>query len=290
MVAKILSSLKSATTSDFIYSSLSFFASRRGGSLPGRWFVEAIGSLGVEEQAIRQTLFRLERTGVVESARKGKQKFYRASQATEAILSAGRDRVGLPVDKKWDGKWTLVHFRVGEDDRDSRNRLRDVLLVEGFGALGPGLYIHPRDREERVSKAARDLGIADRLNVFRGSRVAGPDSIQLVHQVWDTAAIASRYQRFLKRYEPLAGLPISNFSPRDSFGLRFACMFEFFRITWDDPSLPVELLQPEWPAEDARLIAQTVLRAHTAGALSFADEVLSRVNGVTVKSRGEKTG
>ncbi|MEP6765638.1 MAG: PaaX family transcriptional regulator C-terminal domain-containing protein [Gemmatimonadaceae bacterium] len=276
MIDKILSSLKSATTSDFIYSSLSFFGSKRG-PLPGLWFVEAISSLGIEEQAIRQTLFRLERTGVVVSKRKGRQKWYSASPATEAVLRAGRERVAVPVEASWDGNWTLVHFRVGEDDRDTRDRLRDVLLVQGFGALGPGLYLHPRDRSDGVVDAATKLGIADKLNVFRGPHIAGPNVSRLAHELWDVAAIAARYRKFQKRFSSIANDPLETLKPSEAFAVRFGCMFEFFRITWDDPSLPPDLLPAEWPAEEARETANTLIRGLLPGAVQYADEVLQRV-------------
>lgn len=280
MVAAILSSLKSATTGDFIYSSMSFFASQRGGKLPGLWFVEALGEIGIDEQAVRQTLFRLERSGVLISTREGRQKWYRASPATEQIMSAGRQRVSEPVEKEWDGQWSLVHFRVGEDDREQRNRLRDVLLVEGFGLLGPGLYIHARDRTARVITSAKELGLSDRVNVFRGPHVAGPEAKRLVHDLWDLAAIAARYRKFLRRFEPVAIRRPAAFTPREAFGLRFAFMFEFFRITWDDPALPSSLLPHDWPAERARRVADKLMRGLLPGAVEFADQVLSEKAGL----------
>jgi phenylacetic acid degradation operon negative regulatory protein len=281
VIDTILSSLRSAPTSDFVYSSLSFFARRRGGVLPGRWFVDAIGSLGVDEYAIRQTLFRMERNGALLTRREGRTKWYRPSATTQAVMDAGVARVTEPTSEAWDGEWTLVHFRIGEDERERRDRIRDVLLVEGFGALGPGLYVHPRDRTERLVTAAKALGLATRLNVFRGAHVAGMDDPRLVHELWDLAALASRYRRFIRRYAPIAKAPMARWTPKDAFALRFAFMFEFFRITWDDPSLPSPLLPAEWPGEEARTVADTLMTALLPGAIAYGDEVLTGARKVT---------
>jgi len=282
MIDALLSSLSRAPTGDFIYSSLSFFARRRGDELPGRWFVDAIGSLGIDEHAIRQTLFRMERGKSLLTRWEGRNKWYRASPTTIAVMDAGVARISSHSTDEWDGAWTLVHFRIGEGARDLRDRIRDVLLVEGFGSLGPGLYLHPRDRTTRLLEAAGELGLSARLNVFRGPHVAGMDDARLVHELWDVAALSRRYQEFIRRYSPVASSDTARFSAKESFALRFSFMFEFFRITWDDPSLPSILLPADWPGEKARAIANTLENMLLPGALEYGDAVLAE-SGLVVR-------
>jgi phenylacetic acid degradation operon negative regulatory protein len=279
VIEAIVSSIAGAPTSDFVYSSLSFFGRRRGGQLPGVWFVEALGALGVAEQRVRQTLYRMEHSGALLARRAGRVKWYRASPSTEAILDAGVARVAAHAEEAWDGRWTLVHYRVGEEDRNKRDRIRDVLLVGGFGALGPGLYAHPRDDRGRLLAAAEELGLRDRLNVFRGTHVAGVDDRRLVAETWDIVGLARRYRAFLSRFRAVAGEPPARWTPREAFALRFAFMFEFFRISWDDPSLPTSLLPPEWPGEEARSLAERLMQALLPGAITFGDLVLARTAG-----------
>lgn len=279
MIDEIMSSLAKSPTSDFVYSSLSFFGGPRGGPLTGVWFVRSMGALGVSAQTTRQTLFRMEAEGALIGRKVGRTKRYHASPTTLAVIEAGRDRVAQPANERWDGRWTLVHFRVGEDDRDIRDRLRDVLLVEGFGSLGPGLYIHPRDRTARLTRAAKELRVTDRINVFRGAHSAGVSDQQLVHETWDLAAIAARYRTFIRRFTPVAAARTSTLTPLEAFGLRFAFMFEFFRISWDDPSLPHELLPAEWPGEEARRLAETLMKKLMPGALRFGKGVARSESG-----------
>jgi phenylacetic acid degradation operon negative regulatory protein len=276
VIAAIVSSVADAPTSDFVYSSLSFYGRRRGGELPGTWFVEALGALGIDERRVRQTLYRMEHAGALLSRRAGRVKWYRASPTTAAILDAGVARVALPADEAWDGQWTLVHYRVGEAARDKRDRIRDVLLVEGFGSLGPGLYAHPRDRTARLLAAAAELGLRDRLQVFRGTHVAGTDDRRLVAETWDLGALARRYRAVLARFRIVADEPSARWAPMEAFALRFAFMFEFFRISWEDPSLPESLLPADWPGEEARAVADRLMHGLLPGAIAFGDLVLVR--------------
>jgi len=277
MVDEILSTLRLAPTSDFIYSSLSAFAAPPlGGELPGFWFVGALGSLGIEEQAVRQTLFRLERRGVLLTRRAGRVKFYRPSPAAMAVLAAGQARVRQRVPRRWDGSWTLVHFRVGEEDRKARDGLRDILLVEGFARLSPALYLHPRDRTKHLLTAAGRSGLADRIFVFRGERIAGPDDRRLVAALWDPGKSIRRYRAFIARFLPAAEAPARQRTERHAFALRFAVMFEFFRISWDDPGLPLSLVPPDWPGEEARALAWRLIQAVTPGARRYAARFLPK--------------
>jgi phenylacetic acid degradation operon negative regulatory protein len=272
--AGIAARLQGAPTTDFVYSSLSFLRACFGAEVPGTWFVAAIGDIGVDPQTMRQTLFRMVRSGVLVARQSGRVKWYRPAGATSAILDAGGARTRETVDDTWDERWTLVHLRL-EEDRQSRDRLRDVLLVHGFGRLRPGVYIHPRDKTQLVLDAATDIGAASRVAVFRGIRYGAPRDADLVRQLWDLPALESRYRNFVRRYEPVA--TAKNWAPRQAFALRFAYMFELFRITWDDPSLPARFLSAGWAGRQAREIGQELRERLRPGALEFAEQIAERV-------------
>lgn len=274
MAEEILSSVSEASTSDFVYSSLSFFGSQRGGALPGSWFVEALAPLGVSEAAIRQTLYRMEKSGALEARRAGRTKLYAPSAPTRAVLEAGRARILEVGEAEWDGQWTVVHFRFPSGEWQLRDRLREVLMVEGFAALDPGLYLHPRDRIARVSLAAGEAGVEDRLFIVRGHRQPPNDDHRLVSELWDVAGIRARYLAFLARF---AAIDANQLSELEAFAVRFAAVFQFFRITWDDPDLPPELLSGDWPGARARARAAELYATLDRPALRFADRVLEQV-------------
>ena len=243
-INEIMSSLANhVPVSDFVYSSFGAFASRKGQELSGSWFTERLTPLGLDEPTIRTTLYRMEKSGALEARRDGRRKRYRATAPTLAVLAASRGRLSREP-SKWDGRWTVVVFRFGVKDREPRERLREVLMVNGFGLLAPGVYVHPRDRVGLVRSVAHELRLDAEVAVIHGSGD--------VPNLWDLDGVAKRYHAFLRRFTPLRNARVT---PEQAFGLRFGLMFEYFRTTWLDPDLPHELLPAHWPGEDARALA-----------------------------------
>jgi phenylacetic acid degradation operon negative regulatory protein len=261
-----------APVSYSVFSAFSFYGAQRGGELPGTWLVAALGALGHETAAVRQTLYRMEGSRELESRAAGRVKFYRLSPAARAEAEAGLAKIMDDDDAlPWDGLWTIVQFRAGPEDRVERERLREVLRAEGFAAVGPGLYLHPRDRSRRLLSAATGHGVRDMLEVFRGSRVADDtiDDREMVARHWDLGAIEARYEAFTTRYAPL-GRSATSLAPESAFVLRFAVVFEYLEAAWQDPDLAPSLLPARWAGTRARRLARDLYRA-----LAFGDSLLS---------------
>ena len=76
-----------------VYSSLSFFGPHVEGELPGTWFVAALGQVGHEAAAVRQTLWRMERSGELHGRSEGRQRFYRFTPLAQAEAALGLARM-----------------------------------------------------------------------------------------------------------------------------------------------------------------------------------------------------
>jgi phenylacetic acid degradation operon negative regulatory protein len=264
----ITSTIKTAPASQFIYSSLSFYAPERGGEISGNWFVAALSDLGRSEAAVRQTLFRMERGGELLARKEGREKWYRASPYAEAEIEAGRRKIlAPPAAAKWDGRWTVVLLRFTPAERRHRERVRAVLEVEGFAAVAPGVFVHPRDRASRLRQAAESLGVSARLNVFHGP-LAGGDDAALAQSLWDVPGAAKRYHAFLRTYGRRA--QAGPRSAREAFILRFAVVLDYLAVAWRDPELPPSLLPPDWPAAEAHALARRLYQRLLPAALAHA--------------------
>lgn len=263
-----------APVSYSVYSAFSFYGVRREGELPGTWLVAALGALGHETAAVRQTLYRMEASRELESRAAGRVKFYRLSPAARAEAEAGLAKIMEQEDTRaWDGDWTLVQFRPGTEGRVERERLREVLRAEGFAAATTGLYLHPRDRSARLLAAAREQGTRDMFDVFRGRRIEnGDDDQSLVARHWNLQAIASRYDAFVARFDPLAKAK-STLPDEMCFILRFAVVFDYLEAAWQDPELTAELLPAKWSGARARRLARDLYQRLLPGALTFGDSL-----------------
>lgn len=267
-LAAFRETVTSAPVSYSVYSAFSFYGSRRGGELPGTWLVAALTTLGHTTAAVRQTLYRMEGSRELVSRTEGRAKHYRLSPYARAEAEAGLAKIMGQAPGRWDGQWTLVHFRPGTEDRIERERLREILRAEGFAAAGNGLFVHPRDRSARLLAAAREPGAGELLNTFRARRVGARDHRGFVAAHWDLSGLAVRYRAFLSRYRPEGH---SGAAPESAFLLRFALVFDYLEIAWDDPELPPALLPHDWPGMRARSRVRDLYRRLLPGAIAFGD-------------------
>jgi phenylacetic acid degradation operon negative regulatory protein len=269
--------LSRARASEFVYSSLGFYARRRGGELAGPWLVAALEDLGVPPVTTRKTLWRMEREGELLSRRVGRVKRYRATPLAWAEIEGGTDKILRPPAARWDRRWTVVAYVFDAEERVERERIRAVLDAEGFGAIGPGVFVHPRDRGGRILTAAEDQGIGGRTRVFRGARQGGGSDSAFVREVWDLAGSARSYRRFLAGFAALdgraAGLP-----PSAAFTARFALVLAYLAAAWPDPELPPSLLPRDWPGPEARELAARLYRSLLPGALAHGDAIRERID------------
>jgi phenylacetic acid degradation operon negative regulatory protein len=269
-----LSTVSRAPVSYAVFSSLSFYGRRRGGELSGSWLVQALTLLGHTVPAIRQTLFRMERTGVLLARRQGRAKFYRFAPWAQAEADAGLAKILGPAPGRWDGRWTLVFARFETAARAHRERLYDLLRSEGFAPLGGGGFIHPRDRGGRVLEAARQEGRPGRLVVIRGELAESLPVSDVVARHWDIPSLARSYREFLGRFSGFAQQPPAD--DREVFIVRYALVFAYLEAAWRDPELPADLLPASWPGASARTLAGALYRRLTPAALRYANSLLRR--------------
>lgn len=267
--------LLGAPVSYFVYSSLSFFGSVRGGELPGLWFVTALAEADCDEAAVRKTLHRMENSSELTSRRDGREKIYAPTSYARGEITAGTEKIFHEPDP-WDGRWTVIYARFPSEERIHRDRLQALLKVEGFATSSPGLHLHPRPRGERVLEAV-DPTVRQCLEVFRGDRVGTESDAEFIARHWDIRALADRYRKTERELKRLSAKADEGFSDVEAFRHRFEVVIRHLRVAWDDPDLPRTLLPDPWPGDAARELAAALYRRFLPGARRFADKVLEKI-------------
>jgi phenylacetic acid degradation operon negative regulatory protein len=274
----IVSTVRNVDTNLLVYSSLAAYGSRRGGRLPGSWFVAALGPLGHGAAAVRQSLFRMERDGELRTERRGRHKLYRLSPFGQASVDAGSEKLQGPAPGRWDGRWTVCVAAFEDRHRALRDRLRDLLEVEGFAPLARGVMVHVRDRTARVRKALAATRPRPAVTLFRGALPVGESDAALVARLWNLGDIDRRYRRFLARHGRRASAAPAP-APAQAFAQRFAVAIDFLEVAWDDPGLPRELLPRAWSGHRARELARNRYRALLPATIAHGDAILAGVGG-----------
>src|SRR5690349_10309054 len=107
------------------------FLRRLGGWIAVADLVALMGDLDLDEQAVRSSLSRLKRRGVIASERRDGAAGYRLTPHGLAILEAADPRIYRR--SHGPSGWLLVVFSIPESERALRHRLRARLQWLGLG-------------------------------------------------------------------------------------------------------------------------------------------------------------
>jgi phenylacetic acid degradation operon negative regulatory protein len=275
MSDEIWKTVLEAPIRNLIYSCLSAYGEKRGGELPGPWFSRVFKGIGHAPSAVRLALYRMVKNSELESRKHGRVNSYRLAPFGRAGIEAGLQMLLGEPEKDWDGAWTIVHFHFTSEDRFSRDHMRGILTLEGFGCLGPGLYIHPRDRGTRILRAMESSA---GISVFRGPIVGGRSDEELVEKLWDLENLNRRYEAFLREARSLGKQLAVGLSDRKAFFFRIGVVLHFLGVGWSDPEIPDSLLPPGWLGYEARESARRLYEALVPRTLAHGDDVMQRLN------------
>jgi phenylacetic acid degradation operon negative regulatory protein len=235
--------------------------------------INALARVGVGEHAARSTVSRMIRRGTLQRRRRGKRIYLSPTPGTRAALAKGGERAWQsPVNRTWDGQWTLLGFSLPESRRADRHLLRSRLQWAGFGMLQNGVWVAPRQVD--VEGLLQDLDVLDHLKVFR-AQVAAPTQVaELIDDAWDVATIARGYQQFLDRWDRPDPLP----DAPDDLARQLWLLGEWTLLARHDPGLPVEYLPADWPAVRAEHVALRLRTQYEAGAAAIAAGLVERLD------------
>lgn len=235
--------------------------------------IQVFDRVGISEEAVRSTLTRMVKRGLLTRHRNGRRVYFGLSARATEVLEDGARRVWQAgaVNRDWDGNWTLVGFSLPDDRRSDRHDLRSQLSWAGFGLLQSGVWIAPGTRD--AAAIVEKLGLTEHVTVFTAQHAKPTESADLVHKAFDTDAIAGRYRAFLARWdipEPLAGAP-------DDLARQLILHTDWLQLVGQDPRLPAEHLAKDWPAIRAEQLFRELAARYAPTAARLAAEIIEEI-------------
>jgi phenylacetic acid degradation operon negative regulatory protein len=235
--------------------------------------VQLMADLGVEGQAVRSSISRLKRRGVVRADRRDGAAGYALAETTLETLAEGDARIFERRRATTEDGWLVVVFSVPESEREKRHALRTSLTQLGFGTTAPGVWVAPGNLATETRRTLERRGLAEYVDIFTGQHLAFGDLRSKVRSWWDLDELADLYADFLRRHRPvLDALPSR--TPEQAFQTYVPMLTQWRRLPYSDPGLPLSLLPPGWNGVTAEALFEQLNNTLSAPAREHALAVI----------------
>ena len=229
--------------------------------------VGALEAMGIEERAARQAINRTASDGWLEGEPVGRYTRWRVTPTGRRLLDTALDRFSRSLLRDpWDGRFLLLVLTGAGPDRATRERLATRLDFEGFGTLGPNVWI-AADRRARsgVEAMLERVDLPGPALVFDSETVEGAETPgEVVAMAWDLDTAAEAHESFIRAFEG-----VEPEDDREAFALATRLSHEWRHLLSVDPALPRELLPADWPGSRAGELFQRRRREWTDASTAY---------------------
>lgn len=237
-------------------------------------FIGVLGRLGIAESAVRATLTRMVRRGLLERHKRGRRMYFSMTDRCRAVIEDGRVHIWElgAVNQSVDVPWTLLAFSMPEAWQRKRHSLRSRLTWAGFGPLQNGLWIAPGALD--VSGIVVELGVAEHVHLFRAAPLPPTDLAAAAREAFDLDGLADRYRAFVAGWE---GDDVHERMAAEPLALTLRLITEWLQLLTEDPRVPLHLLPDDWPAVRAQELFLQLHAAHYDAAVAEAAELFDTI-------------
>ncbi len=225
------------------------YAREAGGWLSISSLIRLMSALDVDEPAVRSSISRLKRRGILESEKVDGVAGYALSAEARDILDEGDRRIFGRRRQVRDDGWVLAVFSVPESERQRRHTLRSRLTWLGFGTVSAGVWIAPHHLADETSDVLHRQQLDAFVDLFRADYLGFADLRTEVATWWDLAQLQQLYTEFVAEYAPvLAKWKRRRRSPdeQEAFADYVRALTTWRRLPFLDPGLAPELLPEDW--------------------------------------------
>jgi phenylacetic acid degradation operon negative regulatory protein len=246
------------------------YARQAGGWISVASLIRLMAELDVDEPAVRSSISRLKRRGMLEAQRLDGAAGYGLSEQAREILAEGDHRIFRRPAARIEDGWLLAVFSVPESERQKRHMLRSRLAALGFGTAAAGVWVAPAHLYDDTRHTLERLGLTEYVDLFRSDYLAFGDLERVVSTWWDLDALRDLYDEFVRAHGPVLAAWRRRRRPdaAKAFADYVRALTQWRHLPYLDPGLPAELLPRDWhgrQAADLFFAVQDLLAEAAAG-------------------------
>jgi phenylacetic acid degradation operon negative regulatory protein len=243
----------------FIYNH--YFSKSQKDSLRLSSLLEIIKVFDKSESAIRMSLSRAVKAGILSNAKQGNEVIYSLTDLGRESILLWNEGVqsfwkrfnlrNLP----WNGKWYILNIKF-QEDKKLRTEISDNLQQLGFTILNTNTWICPYNQSKEIRGLAAKFGLETAIVEFFGEMTVGKDMQQFLNETYELDILKSKYKAFINVYSEKLKQTMEickehQFIDRgQGLPLLHELGWNFFNIASEDAVLPKQLY-PLWEGDEA---------------------------------------
>lgn len=107
----------------------------------------------LKEEQWKNSFYYLRGNGLIDVEYRGRQLYIHLTEEGKKVAKKCRiDDLKIKKPKKWDKKWRMLIFDIGERDRAKREALRGKIKELGLFKLQKSIWIHPYDFSAEIAE------------------------------------------------------------------------------------------------------------------------------------------
>ena len=156
-----------------------FFISQKERRMFGIIPSKAAQKLGLAENQIRDTIYKLKRQGVlsIKRLKNGDTEIKLTDKGRTRVLKYNIDNITIKRPEVWDGKWRIVIFDVPDKERKMRDYFRRKIQSLGFVQLQRSVYVHPFVDGDSLEFLRSNYNIKPSVIVIAADRIEGEEKL-----------------------------------------------------------------------------------------------------------------
>ncbi|MGH3446387.1 MAG: PaaX family transcriptional regulator [Nocardioidaceae bacterium] len=229
------------------------YARQEGGWMSVATLIRLLGEVEVDEPAVRSSISRLKRRGILATERVDGVAGYALSASARDILDEGDRRIFSRTRAGLEDGWLLAVFSVPESERTKRHTLRTRLTWLGFGTVAAGVWVAPAHLGSETRHVLERDELSSYVDLFHADHLAFDHIEARVRQWWDLAPLQQMYDEFLATYAPVLTRWRRRRASADAEGFAdyVRALTAWRRLPFLDPGLPHDVLPDGWPGTRA---------------------------------------